>query len=157
MYCSRRAFTLIEMLLVVVIVGVIMALAVPKFTVVREQSTVRSSRLMLASAFSAARSAAVQKGQPSTLMINESVVHVTVLSGLGRQPVTVLGPMRFDASAGGAALTPLDGVTKVTYDPRGMITPALDGIIRFEVATGNASDTLCVSASGHIMPRDCRL
>ncbi len=148
---------MIEILLVVVIVALVMAIAMPKFTVVREQSTARSARLMLASAFSAARSAAVQKGQSSKLTITGSSVNVTVLSGLNKQSVSVLGPMRFDASTGGAALTSLDGVTEITYDPRGMITPALAGIIRFELTSGSESDTLCVSASGLILPRDCRL
>ncbi len=147
---------MIEILLVVVIVALVMAIAMPKFTVVREQSAARSARLMLASAFSAARAAAVQKGQPSTLTIDGSTVTVTVLSGLNKQKVSVLGPMRFDESTG-AAMTPLDGVTEVTYDPRGMIRPALAGIIRFELAAGTASDTLCISASGLILPRDCRL
>lgn len=147
---------MIEMLLVVVVVALVMAIAMPKFTVVREQSAARSARLMLASAFSAARSAAVQKGQPSRLTITGDSVSVTVLSGLNKQEVSVLGPMRFDASTG-AKMKSIDGVTEVTYDPRGMITPALAGVIRFELASGTASDTLCISASGLIMPRDCRL
>ncbi len=144
------------MLLVTVVLGLIAAMALPKFTVVREQSTARSSRLMLASAFAAARASAVQKGQPATLTIADGSVTVTVLSGLNRQKVRVLGPVAFNGTTT-ATLTSLDGVSEVTYDPRGLVTPLLVGITRYKLTSGEESDTLCISASGLILPKDCRL
>lgn len=156
MRTTRSGFTLVEVLLVTVVMALSMAMALPKFTVVREQSTARSSRLMLASAFAAARAAAVQKGQPATLTIENGAVTVTVLSGLDEQEVKVLGPMLFNGTTT-ASLTSLDAVSKVTYDPRGLIRPLLMGITRYELTSGEESDTLCISASGLILPRDCRL
>ncbi len=156
MRTTRRGFTLVEVLLVTVVMALIMALALPKFMLMREQSTARSSRLMLASAFAAARASAVQKGQPATLTIEDGAVSVTVLSGLNEQEVRVLGPMAFNGSTT-ATLKSLDNVSKVTYDPRGLIKPLLPGITRYELIYGEESDTLCISASGLILPRDCRL
>lgn len=153
----HRGFTMIELLLVVVIVAAMMAFAMPKFSVIRDQSSARASRLMLAAAFSTARAAAVQKGQPSTLVIDdEHRVTVTVLSGLYKTEVEVVSPMYFNGTTN-AMLTVLDGTQTVSYDPRGMLSPLLENIARFELTVGSARDTLCISPSGFIMPRDCRL
>jgi type II secretory pathway pseudopilin PulG len=152
---NRLAFTMIEILLVVTVVAALFALAVPKFTTMRETTSARSSRLQLSSAFSSARAAAVQKGQPSTITIDGYEVTVTVLTGLNREEVIVAGPMRFDGTVG-AKLTSIDGVSSIVYDPRGMVTPRLNNITRFVLSSGEQSDTLCISPSGLILPRDCR-
>jgi Tfp pilus assembly protein FimT len=146
---------MMEVLLVVAMLAALFALAAPRFTVVRDESAARSARLQLGSAFAAARAAAVQKGKPATVTIDGTDVTVTVLSGLEGTEVTVLGPMRFNGTTN-ALLTSVSGVTEVVYDPRGMVTPALDGIAKFALSAGEVSDTLCISASGLVLPKDCR-
>lgn len=146
---------MVEVLLVVAILAALFALTAPRFTVVRDQSAARAARLQLGSAFAAARAAAVQKGKPATVTIDGTDVTVTVLSGLEGAQVRVLGPMRFNGTTN-ALLTSVSGVTEIVYDPRGMVTPALDGILRFALTAGSASDTLCISASGLVLPKDCR-
>lgn len=146
---------MVEVLLVIAMMGLLFALVTPRFTVIKEHSSARAARLQLGSAFAAARAAAVQKGKPATLTIDGDAVTVTVLSGLQGQPVKVLGPMRFDGTSS-AQLTVLSAPTTVTYDPRGMITPALEEIARYVLTAGDVSDTLCISASGLVLPKDCR-
>jgi Tfp pilus assembly protein FimT len=146
---------MVEVLLVVAILTALFALTAPRFTVVRDQSAAKAARLQLGSAFAAARAAAVQKGKPATLTIDGTDVTVTVRSGLEGTEVTVLGPMRFNGTSN-ALLTSVTGITEIAYDPRGMVTPALDGIAKFALTAGQASDTLCISASGLVLPKDCR-
>lgn len=152
----RHGFTVPEVLIVLVTMGILFALSAPRFTVLREQSAARAARLQLGSAFAAARAAAVQKGRPATLTIDDGIVRVTVLTGLSATTTTVLGPLRLDGTEGSATLASIDGPTTVTYDPRGMITPGLATVARYQLTAGDVSDTLCVSAVGMVLSRDCR-
>ena len=154
---NRPGFTMIEALMVVVMAGAIFAIAAPRVSEANERAALRTSRQMLASAFGAARAAAVQKGQVSTLTITSSSATVTVLNGLAKTSITVFGPVRFDESVN-TTITPLGNApATVTYDVRGMASPRLDVIARYQIKSASYADTLCVSSTGFILQKDCKL
>jgi Tfp pilus assembly protein FimT len=146
---------MIEILMVTVMIGVMVAIAVPKFATTRETGALRATRQVLASTFSAARAAAIQKGQTATLTLTETSATVSVLTGSQSQSVVVYGPIRFNSSMG-TNITPLDGApTVITYDVRGLASPRLDDVTRYEVRSASRRDTVCVSATGFILPKGC--
>ena len=55
----RRAFTLLELTIVVVLLGLLMALAVPKFAALRDRASVRAAMADLGALFSVARQSAI--------------------------------------------------------------------------------------------------
>ena len=58
----RDGFTLIEMIIVVVMIGVIAVIGFPKIRRALDQTNVRSTRVFLSTAVATARAAAVQRG-----------------------------------------------------------------------------------------------
>lgn len=154
---SRRGMTLSELLIVVAIAGIMFALAVPKVAVARDGAARRAVRQELTAAFAATRAAALQKGRTATLTLTSVTALVQVPSGINGTVVTVYGPMRFDNTLS-ATIQALNGApTSVTYNARGMLTPAGDGTLMYRMTVGTLSDTLCVSAAGIILPKGCQL
>jgi len=156
---SRAGYSMIELLIVVVTLAVLFATVAPRVTTIRESSTLRAGRQQLASAFSAARAAALHKGRPSALIINGNEITVRVRSGLTNSNVRVYGPLRFDVSLG-ITLEQLGGAPdSVAYNARGMLSNdvGFDQPLRYRLTYGTKSDTLCVSAAGLILPKGCTL
>jgi type II secretory pathway pseudopilin PulG len=148
---------MIEALMVMVIIAILVAVTAPRIAVMNESSSLRASRQILGSAFAAARSAAIQKGQQSTITLTSNSATVRVLSGLNRQTIVVMGPLRFDKSLN-TTLVPINSApTTITFDVRGMASPRLSEITRYELRAPNRRDTLCVSATGMLLQKDCKL
>ena len=148
---------MIEILMVTIMIGVIVAISIPKIGEIKERSSLRASRQVLGAAFSAARSAAIQKGQVATLALSANSATVRVLSGVNKQSVVVLGPLRFDKSLS-TTIVPLENApVSITYDVRGMASPRLDAITRYELRSRTLKDTLCISTTGFLLPADCKL
>lgn len=148
---------MIEIIMVVVIGGIILAIAGPRVSEANERAALRASRQVLSTAFASARAAAVQKGQEATLTLTSTSATVTVLSGLSQTEERILGPLSFDNSLG-TTIVPLGGApSTITFDVRGMASPRLDDITRYEIARPTHKDTLCVSATGFILQKDCQL
>ncbi len=153
----RAGYTMIELLIVVVTLAVMSAMVAPRLSTIRESSTLRAGRQQLASAFSAAHAAALQKGRASALIINGDEVTVQVRSGLTNGYVRVYGPLRFDVSLGITLQRLDDAADTVAYNARGMLSNAVgvDQTLRYRLTSGTTSDTLCVSAAGLILPKGC--
>jgi prepilin-type N-terminal cleavage/methylation domain-containing protein len=81
---SKRGYTLLEMLIVVVLLGVLMALAIPRLQSAFAGSSTRSARSALTTLVAKARAAAVARGC-------RAAVHFTSAAN-GSAWVTVCGP-----------------------------------------------------------------
>ena len=84
----RLGFTLIETLIVIVVIGLLTMIAIPRMTAALAQSNVRSVGSRVAAVYSAARTVAVSTGRTAT-------VHVS-----GNKIWAVAGPPRMKAGAG---------------------------------------------------------
>lgn len=159
---SRTGYSLTELLMVVAVLAIVFALVAPRITAMRESSSLRAAHQELAATFSAARSAALQKGKPSFLTLSSNAVTVRVNSGLASQLVTVYGPVRFDQSLGVTVRALGDAPNVVSYNGRGMMMNVMDEdetdeTFKYELRIGASRDTLCISKAGLILSKTCRL
>lgn len=153
----RSGFTLIELLIVIAILSVLFYRFAPALSEIGARSALRTSRQALTTVFAAARAAAMQKGRTATLTLTSTSASVTVLSSVDGATVTLVGPISLTGSRG-AVLTALGNApTTVTFDGRGLISPATAAINRYQLSSSRWSDTVCVSGAGIILMRGCQL
>jgi prepilin-type N-terminal cleavage/methylation domain-containing protein len=154
---KRRGFSLPELLIVIVITSILMFRIAPVFSELKARSALRATRQELTSVFSVARAAALQKGRVATLSLTNGVATVTTVSQYTGATVTLAGPIRFNNNYG-TVLTPLGSApTTVSFDGRGLVTPATTNISKYRLSNSQWADTVCISGSGMIMLRGCQL
>ncbi len=74
----HRAFTILELTVVLSVIGVLMAISVPQFTRARDGVSVRSAMSELAGAFSLARQTAVHRRGLASVVLDTATGRVTV-------------------------------------------------------------------------------
>ncbi|MEY4857480.1 MAG: hypothetical protein RL409_2491 [Gemmatimonadota bacterium] len=153
----RLGFTMIEVLLVVGVAAIMSAMVVPRMTTIKASSSMRAARQQLTAVFAAARAAALQKGKISTLTLDGSSARVSVQSGLNGTVVNVFGPIKLDTEFGVSLTALSDSPITINFDARGMLTPTPASNLKYQLSTAAASDTLCISPAGIIMPKGCQL
>jgi prepilin-type N-terminal cleavage/methylation domain-containing protein len=78
---QRRGFTLVETLLVIVIMGLVVGLAIPRMSSGTARRNLRGSRNTIASLYTQARVTAMQRGSSAALQFDGNQVFVTVGAG----------------------------------------------------------------------------
>lgn len=105
----RRGFTLIEILIVVVIAGMMAAIAVPGFTRAMKGAELRSAARTLAMAHKFARNTAVLRQTPMALLVDTQARMIEVLSLTSRNSMQLRGGFLDDRAERAAAPPPEDG------------------------------------------------
>lgn len=148
---SERGFTLIEMLMVFVIMGIVLTLAAPKLGRAAGQMAVRNARNEVSSMISLTRSLAVQNGRRANFRQDGNIVLVTLQQGIGSNLDTMA--IRDMGSRYGVIVGP-SALLNVPFDPRGFtngsVAPRTIAITRDEFA-----DTVCVIGLGKISTDRC--
>jgi general secretion pathway protein G len=89
-YFSKRAFTLIELIFVIVVIGILSAIAIPKFSGVEDQAVLASGRSTVASV-----RAAISSERQKRLMLGDSS-YISQLDGIGDEGINDDGRKIFD-------------------------------------------------------------
>ena len=154
---SRRGFSLIELLIVIAILSVVYLRLLPIISEIKARTALRATRQELMSAFSAARSAALQKGRVATLTLTSTGASVSVLNASSGIAATIFGPISFNSQFGTVLNALSSAPTAVAFDPRGLVTPALTTVSKYRISIGSWADTVCISGSGMPLRRGCQL
>ncbi len=142
--------------MVVVVTGILFAMTLPRFSTIKNASTLRGGRQQLSSIIGSARAAALLKGKSSVLVTGANIATVWAQTGLAGNWVRVAGPVRFDAT--GLTLTALgDTPAALVFDARGLVSPVPAEILKYELSMPGYADTICVSRAGVIMQKGCTL
>jgi prepilin-type N-terminal cleavage/methylation domain-containing protein len=136
----RVGFTLLELIVVLLVMGLLLGLALPRFSALRDRSAVRSAMSELGASFSTARSAAVSRRASVAIVLDTATGAVEVRSAgqtLLRRPLrsiygTLLASNRDSA----------------VYDPRGLGYGVTN--LTVVVRRGAMVDTLTMSRLGRV-------
>lgn len=147
----RRGFSIAEMLVVLIISGLIMNMALPRFAAMRDRMAIRSAKQQLGAYLVTARATAIRRSRTTLFRISNSTVWVTTKKADGTDSTIALNvPL---ATAQGVTVTKggSSAADSVKYDLRGM---AVLSSARTYVLTRNSSkDSICISRLGLIARR----
>jgi prepilin-type N-terminal cleavage/methylation domain-containing protein len=145
---ARRGFSIVELLVVLIVSGVVMAMALPRFAAMRDRMSLRSAKQQMAAYLVTTRAAAIRRSATAVFSVSNSTISAKVKLPTGTQ--TSLGGTVPLVSARGVTVTPGGSSTPdtIAYDSRGMANLTAT---RVYVLTRNSKkDSICVSRLGLI-------
>src|SRR5882762_6471377 len=117
---GRKGFSMIEMIVVVILIGLIASIGFPRLQDGLEKQNVRSAKALVATLAATARGAAIQRGCSATLNITVDSVWVTAC-GVNPPAASVqVGTKKLVGDEFSVTLNSSGG--SVVYDPRGIST-----------------------------------
>ena len=151
----RQAYTLVELLMVVAIIGVLAAVSMPRLGRIRDQGQLASALTRFTRGVMAARQAAIQRGKPAYFTHNANVIKVWVDTiGDGSETIVVTPPQNL-VTLYGVEVTAPAGLTSIQYDPRGVATQTSQQVFKFKHTGSGRVDSLCVSMLGNTIREKC--
>ena len=152
---ARSGYSLAELLIVVVIIGVLSGVSLPRFAKVRNQAKLNAAMTRFTRAVMAARQSAIQRGKPAYFKTNNSSMWVTLdTTGNNTDSVIVTRALSLDTEFGVSVTSP-SGLTSIKYDPRGIATQSAKQTFVFTHTQSNTKDSLCVSKLGNTIRDRC--
>lgn len=149
MYPRRQGFTLIEMVVVVLILGIIALFGFPRMSAAMTKANVRGARTTLINLIAKARTAATQNNRIALLKIQGDHAFVLLrprrLAGFGNAD-TLGTVIRLGDNYGVTLIATIDSVR---FDPRGLGTGFGTGTT-FLVSKNGHSETITIDGLGRV-------
>src|SRR5437867_8854221 len=117
---GRKGFSTIELITVIILIGVIASIGLPRLRDGLEKQNVRSAKALIATLAATARGTAVQRGCSATLNMTVDSVWVTACGVNPPAAVVQIGTKKLVGEEFGVTLAP--SAATVVYDPRGIAT-----------------------------------
>jgi type IV fimbrial biogenesis protein FimT len=136
----RSGYTLPEVLLAVAVAGLLLGIAVPRFTAAKQEVTIEQAAQALVSAHRRARSLAVVHGGPAILSVADRSLRIT-LAGAAQPHWLAPGPADLGVAIGG---TPRE----LTFSPLGITTGLSNAT--FALSLGASRRAVVVSRLGRV-------
>jgi type II secretion system protein H len=146
----RNGFTLIEVLIVITIVGILLAVVVPRYGSVSAAMNVHSAKQEMATLLAQGRATAIQTDQTVKVARSGNVVSLVAVSGAGS---AIISQQDLGALYGVTLSATKD---TVAYDSRGMVTGNTT-TLKFVVTNGVTRDSVCLMALGKVSRTGCSL
>ena len=147
MRITRRGFTLVEIITVIVIMGIVMMMALPKMGHINDRNQMRSAKDGIAARLAAARAAAIATGRQAFFYSEGDSIRVTASNGTTQ--VAKGTALNLKRQFGVSVTSP---TFSIMFDGRGM-TSGTSNVIRF--ARSGIADSICISAIGLINRHGC--
>ncbi len=146
---NRKGVTLTELMVVIVVMGIMLGIGVPRFHTMAERSGVDAARDQVLSAINLARRTAVRRGATATFNASANQIWVTVDSS-GTQ-VDVLRKIELLTNYK-VALATTGNAAAIAYNTRGLASNA-DGTIA--LTRGSKSASICITKLGAALRLAC--
>lgn len=145
---NRKGITLIEVAIVVSLMGILTGIVYPSVAGAMTKAGARSAQGSVVTYLARARSAAVQRGRPSRMILTGNVIDVAIDSA-----GTLISLGRVDLHAAyGVSVSSTQAV--VQFDPRGFAV-GLAGPVEFTVTHASAVRRVCVRRMGNVIMKGC--
>ena len=149
---KRLGFTIIELMLVLVMLGLVLAMALPKLRTAWANFNVRAARIAFDAVAARARAAAVQRGCVSTLNFtagSAGTVWVTACPVSGSATLDTVGAIEPIGARYGVSLS--SSRTSLLYDPRGVSLGGSTVTVLFTAADGGKRDSAMINRLGKVV------
>ncbi len=145
----RNGVTVIELLTVMVIVGIVFTLSLPRLDALVEVNSVRAAKRQVQSYIVVARAAAIRRGTTSAFKFSNSTMWVTSTGSTGT--VTTIRDSIALARTQKVTLTVSGGGTSdsISFSARGF-SSNLTGNRTYVFTRGSSKDSICVTKLGLI-------
>lgn len=147
---DRRGFSLMELLIVVSMMSLIFAMAMPRVKAATNVASVNAASNELGTRLAMARQAAIRRGAPAVFRVSGNKAWVTV--DQNGTPVVFRDTLFLSTRYNVVASATVDSVR---YDARGFAL--LGASQQFNVERGGVTSTVCVTAGGVVLPHGCTL
>ena len=148
---SRSGFTLVEALIVVVILGLIALIGLPKISAAMVRTDLRSARTTMINLVATARAASVQRNRVTWIKRNGNTAYVAgtprVVPLAGSTADTV-GPVH---DLGATYKVTMTGADSVQFDPRGFGSWAGGGSVAITLSRSSHSETITIDGLGRVI------
>lgn len=151
MRSNQRAFTLIEILIVLTIIGILMGIALPRVGSTRRRLDVHSAKRRVAASLGQARALAIENGRAARFVRSGNTIQVWLDNG-GAAP-TLISSQDLSSTEGVTVRSTRD---TVPFDPRGLAIGNTGGTT-VVVTKGTERDSVCVIGFGKIFSDRCSL
>jgi len=144
---AEQGFSFIEMLVVMILIGIIASLAIPRLRGSLEKQNIRSAKALTSTLVATARSVAVQRGCSATLNMTSDSIWVTAC---GVNPVAAsvqVGTKKLVGEEFNVTLNP--SAASIVFDPRGIQTSFTSTTVRFIGA--NYRDSVMINQVGKVV------
>lgn len=147
---KRPGFTLIELMIAVVLMGIIAAIAAPRLASIRDKASVRAATQQVGAYVATARAAAIRRGMRANFKTRADTMWIEI-----QQPGApeIIAP-RIPLSAT-FNVTMTSTTDSIVFDARGFAIN-LDGTKTFVVSRSSVRDSICVTRLGMVSPK-CQL
>lgn len=146
---DRGGFSLIELLAVLVLVGLVLALAGPKFTATIRYFTARSATSQVVADLALTRTTAVREGRSASLRVLTASTYAVVVDAEGTTADRTVKSVTLEGAARGVSLGTVG--TRITFDSRGMRRNATE---RLTVTRSEGIDVVNVTIVGRVLRED---
>lgn len=149
----RRGFTLPEMMVVVVIMGLMAAMAGPRMLRWVQSLGQRGAVNQVVSDLTYARTQAVRQGQTVSLRFDDATRYRVTLDNAAGNVQRVLTTVNLANTHRGTAITPGTGNGRASFDSRGTLRPG--STARVTVTRGPVTQQVCITVVGRIQRGNC--
>lgn len=136
----KYGFTMLETALTLAVVSLLLGIALPRFTALKQGVTVERAAQNIAAAHRRARADAIMHGRPAILSVAAESLHITYV-GAGQPHWAAPGPLEDGVTL---AESPRD----LTFSPLGISTGLSNA--SFRLTLGSAGRTVVVSRLGRV-------
>lgn len=136
----KNGFTLVETALALVVAGLLLGIALPRLSALKQGVTVEGAAQNIAAAHRRARTTAIVHGRPAILSVAAQTLRITLV-GAGQPHWTSPGPQEDGVTLAGP---PRD----LTFSPLGITTGVSNA--SFHLSLGSTSRTVVISRLGRV-------
>ncbi len=143
---DRRGFTLVEIVIVIVLIALMAAFAIPRIGDALVKQNIRSARVAITTLHAKARAYAIQRARQVALVTRNNEIYLISMTPVTDVVDTIDAPVNLNTRYGVTVTTNNDSIV---FDPRGLGTATTTTDI---VVSKNAyADTVKITPAGNIM------